>query len=220
MRAIRAAGERKVSPRPTSKVLPQHRENRMRTTTTETVFIDTLYAVADDDGASAPINIGDVMNDANYRRVIPSITIGIGRAWSATHWSAVFRNRALLHYEHKGRGHLELSEPPQLALPGGDAVAKSLESHIISKEDTPQDSFVGGTIVRAKEPRHIDDGDDRSPTVIGHVLHRQRRDRALRGIARNSRAPHRTMAGPNNRRHDEGYLTGPHGTIKPRYRPG
>ena len=55
-------------------------------------------------------------------------------------------------------------------MPDGDTAAESLTSHLVSKEDMPEDSFVGGTIIRLQEPRHIDDKDDRSPIVVGHVI--------------------------------------------------
>ena len=41
--------------------------------------------------------------------------------------------------------------------------------HLVSKEGTPEDSFAGGTIIRLREPRHVDDEDDRSPIVAGYV---------------------------------------------------
>ena len=55
-------------------------------------------------------------------------------------------------------------------MPHGDAVAESTESHLVSKGETPQDSFAGGTILRLPKPRHIDDKDTRSPIVVGRVI--------------------------------------------------
>ena len=78
----------------------------------------------------------------------------------------MFRNRVILHYERKG---IELSEFTPPTLPGENAVAESLESHPVSKEEMPPDSFVGGTIVCLLEPRHIGNTEVRSPIVVGHV---------------------------------------------------
>ena len=92
---------------------------------------------------------------------------GVERVRAATHGPAVFRSRVLLHYKRKDIG---LSGLPRLAMSDGNAVAESLTSHLVSKDDTPGDSFVGGTIIRLREPRHIDDKDDRSPIVVGYVV--------------------------------------------------
>ena len=93
--------------------------------------------------------------------------IGVERVRAASLGSVVFRNRVPPDYERKS---LELPELESLTLSDGGAIAESLESHLVSKEETPPDSFVGDTIVRLQEPRHIDDNDARSPIVVGHVV--------------------------------------------------
>ena len=55
------------------------------------------------------------------------------------------------------------------SLPDAGAATKSLASHLVSEEDTPMDSFVGGTIVRLDAPRHIDVLDIRGPIIVTHV---------------------------------------------------
>ena len=67
----------------------------------EAADVETLYAIADADGACALTKIDEVMNAANYRRIVPSNMIGVEPVRAATHGSAVFRNRVLLHYERK-----------------------------------------------------------------------------------------------------------------------
>ena len=41
------------------------------------------------------------MNAANYSRIVPSDVVGVERVRAASLGPAVFRNRALLHYERK-----------------------------------------------------------------------------------------------------------------------
>ena len=142
MRPVRTIRERKVSLRPTSAV-PARIGTLTCALQPETVGVEALYAFADGDGARALIKIGEVMGAANYHRYSPECDWS-GSRRAASHGSVVFRNRTLLHCERKD---LELPELQRLALPDGDTVAESLESHLVSKEDTPQDSFVGGTIV-------------------------------------------------------------------------
>ena len=108
-----------------------------------------------------------MLNATDCTRIVPSNMIDVKRIRAATHGSTVLRSCILLHYEHKD---LQLQELTRLALPGGDAVADSLKSHLVSKEDTPQDSFVGDTIVCIPEPRHIDDTGTSSPIVVGYVV--------------------------------------------------
>ena len=132
----------------------------------ERVDIKTLYGTAGGDGARALAKIDEVLNTADCIRIVYSNTIDVVRIRAATHGSAVFRKCAILHYEHTD---LRLQDLQRLMLPDGDAVAESLKSHLVSKEDTPQDSFAGGTIVRLQEPHHIDDTDTRSPIVVGHT---------------------------------------------------
>ena len=132
----------------------------------ETVDVKMLYATAGEGGACALIKTDQVINAANYSRIVPSNVIGVERVRTASLGSGVFRDRALLHYEHKD---LELPELPRLAMPDGVAVAESLESHLVSKEETPQDSFVGDTVIRLQKPHHADDEDARSPITTGHA---------------------------------------------------
>ena len=111
----------------------------------ETIDVETPYATAGDDGAHTLAKIDEVINTTNYLRVVPSSVIGVEHVRAASLELVVFRNRVLLYYERKG---LELPNLAPLAMPDGNAVPESLESHLVSTEETPQDSFVGGTVVR------------------------------------------------------------------------
>ena len=50
----------------------------------ETVDVELLYATTHDDGARALAKIDDVMNTANYRRIIPSSVVGVERVRAAS----------------------------------------------------------------------------------------------------------------------------------------
>ena len=64
----------------------------------ETIDIEALYEIAGADGARELTKIDEVMNAANYRRIVPSNMTGMERVRASTHGSAVFRNRVLLYY--------------------------------------------------------------------------------------------------------------------------
>ena len=132
----------------------------------ETIDVEALYATADGDCLRALVKVDEVINTANYSMIVPSSVAGVEPIRATSLGSAVFRNRILMHYEYRG---LELPELTPFALPGGGAVAESLESHLVSKEETPQEPFVGGTPARLQEPHNTDNKDARSPIVVGHV---------------------------------------------------
>ena len=160
----------------------------------ETIDIGSLYGIAGDGGARALTNTDEVMtvmNAADYHRLVPSGVAGVECVCAASIGSAVFRNRVLLHCEQK---NLALSELGLFGLQlDGGATAGSLASHLASKEETPPDSFAGGTIVRLDEPCHIGAPDAHSPTVVGHVIAGDAGERALRRLARSEQGPHRGL---------------------------
>ena len=127
---------------------------------------ESLYAATDNDGTRALVKLDEVMNAVNYPRPVPPGTDGVERVRAASLGSVVFRNRILLHYEQTDLGRPELERPGSL---GADMATESLESLLVSGEETLPGSFVGGTIVRPKEPRHIGTTDDRSPIIVDHT---------------------------------------------------
>ena len=73
----------------------------------ETIDIETLYGIAGGGGVCALAKIDEMLDAADYIRIVPSNTTDGERTRAATHGSAVFRNRVLLHYLGTSKGTLD-----------------------------------------------------------------------------------------------------------------
>lgn len=66
--------------------------------------IQSLYWIAGGDGTHALIKVNEVMESADYHRLVPGNVAGVKRVHAASLGSAVFCNRVILHYEKKNQG--------------------------------------------------------------------------------------------------------------------
>ena len=165
MRSVRTDRQRKIPRRPTSAMSARHRGRCVRVSDGDDRY-RALYGTAADDDARALTKIDEVMNADNYCRLVPPDVVGVERVRAASLRSTVFRS--CVSCSTSARAPYYRSS--RLSLPDGGAVAESLESYLVSEEETQQDSFVGGTTVRLSKPRQVDDKDTRSLIVVGRVI--------------------------------------------------
>ena len=108
------------------------------------------------------------MEAAGYRRLVPSGVLGaVGRVQAASLGPPAFRNCALMHYKRQDQALPELGELESQS--DDDTAAESPGSNLVSKEETPGESFVG-MIMRLDEPRHVGAHDNRCPIIVGHAV--------------------------------------------------
>ena len=95
-----------------------------------TIDIEALYGTVDDDGERALIKIDEVMDAADYRRLVPSDAIGVERVCAASLGSAVFETavRTRQHAKEDSSATHERATCPALGLSHARFSRKKLTS--------------------------------------------------------------------------------------------